>query len=235
MRVRMLLVPFIAATALVAGCTQTPDAQPSPSASATTNGVEALEAEAILDRARAAVEDAESIKASGEVEAEDGATLAFELVYVGDDAQGTADVFGVEAELVKIDSDVYIKADPSLFAAFVPEEQQPLLAGVAGKWVKVDASLVVVFIPLALTATDWLEPVGAISKGDVTTVDGTGAITLEDSDGSQLFIAIEGEPYPLRIAAEGATVEFSDFDEEVAVSAPPAADVVDIMALLGLG
>ncbi len=235
MRVRMLLVPLIAAAALVAGCTRTPDAQPSPSATATTNGVEALEADAILERAREAVEGAESIKASGEVEAEDGATLAFELVYVGDDTEGTADVFGVEAEIRKIGSDVYILADPALFAAFVPEQQQPLLAAVAGKWVKVDASLVVAFIPLPLTATDWLESVGTVSKGDVTTVDGTQAITLEDSDGSQLFIAIEGEPYPLQIDAEGASVEFSDFDEEVEVEAPPAADVIDIMALLGLG
>jgi hypothetical protein len=231
----MLLVPLIASAALLAGCTRSPEVAPSPSATVTTNGVEALEAEAILDRAREAVEEAESIKASGEAEAEDGATLTFELVYVGDDAQGTANVFGVEAELIKIGPDVYIKADPALFAAFVPEEQQPLLAALTGKWVQIDASLVVVFVPVQLAATDWLEPVGAVSKGDITTVNGTQAITLEDSDGSQLFVAIEGEPYPLQLVAEGAMIEFSDFDEEVEVEAPPATDVIDIMAMLGLG
>jgi hypothetical protein len=231
----MLLVPLVASAALLAGCTGTPEPASSPSATATTNGVEELEADAIVDRAREAVEEAESVKATGEAEAEDGTTLAFELVYVGDDAAGTADVYGVDAELIKIGSDVYINADPALYAAFVPEEQQPLLAAIAGKWVKIDASLVVVFVPVQLTAVDWLEPVGTVTKGEITTINGTQAIGLEDSDGSEMFIAIEGEPYPLQYTGEGFQIEFSDFGESVEIEAPPAADVVDIMAMLGLG
>ncbi|MEE4425574.1 hypothetical protein V2J85_40650, partial [Streptomyces sp. DSM 41528] len=52
-----------------------------------------------------------------------------------------------------------------------------------------------------------------------------------------VYVATEGEPYPVRITADGpdekGTVDFSGFDRPVPDATPSADETVDVTALLG--
>jgi hypothetical protein len=228
----MLLLPAVASVALLAGCTGTPTPEETPTP--TTNGVEALEADAILEEAQDAAASADSVRVEGTVTEAD-TTFTLDLVYAGADMQGTVDVFGVEADVIKIGSDVYVMADTTLFEQFLSPEQQALLPLMEGKWVKVDQGLAVIFIPgVPLTVEDLFTFTEPLEKGEVSEVDGTQVITVTDADGAEAQVAIEGEPYLLAISVEDEGFTF-EYGEDVTVEAPPAADVLDVMALLGSG
>ena len=69
MRARMLLVPLAAAAALLAGCTTTtPQVNVTPTP--TTNGLESMTADEILDKAIEALSDAKSFRAVGKGESD---------------------------------------------------------------------------------------------------------------------------------------------------------------------
>jgi hypothetical protein len=227
----MLLLPAVASVALLAGCTGTPTPEETPTP--TTNGVEALEADAILGEAEDATTSADSVHVEGTI-TEGDTTFGLDLVYAGADMQGTVDVFGVAAEVIKIGADVYVKADTSLFEQYLPPDQQALLPLMEGKWVKVDQSLAVLFIPgVPLSLEDFFAFTDPLEKGEVGDVDGTQAITVIDADGAEAQVAIEGEPYLLAINMDDEGFTFTEYGEDVTIEAPPSGDVLDVMALLG--
>lgn len=237
MRMRTLLVPVAAATALfVAGCTGAPNPDTTPTPTPTTNGVEAMAADEILDAAEEALTDAESVHVSGTIGA-GNETFTLDLTYAGTNISGTVEVFGVSTEIRKLGNDVYVRAaDTSLFAQFLTPEQQVLLPLIAGKWVKVNAGLAAGFLPGApLSVDQFTVHAPPLEKGEVTEIDGTSAITVTDADGQTFAVAIVGEPYLLESSHEGNTLTFSDYNEPVTVEAPAETDVVDVMTLLGLG
>lgn len=233
MRLRMLILPAVASVALLAGCTATPTPEPTPTE--TTNGVEDLEPDEILEEAQGALASAESVHVEGTITEQD-VTFTLDLTYSGANIEGSVDILGVTAEVIKVGADIYVMADTSLFAQFLPAEQQQLLALIEGKWVKVDQSLAVMFIPgVPLSLEDYFTFTEPLEKGEVSTENGVQVITVTDADGVEAQVAIEGEPYLLSIADGNEGFTFSDFDEEVTVEAPAEADVLDVMALLGLG
>ncbi len=233
MRVKMLLVPLAASVALLTGCatgTPTPTTSPTPS----TNGVDALDAEGILDAAVDALADAKSFRLSGDL-APAPENLTADVVYAGDDAKGTVNLLGVDVELIKIGDEVFIKADASLYAAYVTD--QSVLDQVNDKWVRVPLSLVTGFVPLPLTLEDLFSDdkvARPLEKGEVGDLDGTPVITVKDAEDAIFSVSLKDEPYILQIELpEGGPVTFSDFDESVVIEGPDGA--LDIMALLGLG
>ncbi len=85
MRARILLVPFVAAAALLAGCTTTtPQVTPTP----TALGLEAKSADEILAAAQAALDEAKSFRVKGPVVVEE-TTVIVDLVFAGSDVKGT--------------------------------------------------------------------------------------------------------------------------------------------------
>ena len=74
-----------------------------------------------------------------------------------------------------------------------------------------------------------------LEKGDETTVDGTPAITVNDtSESGTLYVATEGEPFPLKIEKTGSdagTISFTDWNESFDLEAPE--DSVDLSQLKG--
>jgi hypothetical protein len=226
MRIRTLLIPLVMAGALLAGCTSvSPTTSPTP----TTNGVEALEADQILDKATEALKAAQSFRFKGP--ASSGAfSYDLDIVFKGDDAKGSIQVLGISLEAVKVGGAVYLKAPETLWTTLLPADQQAVIAQFTGKYVKVPTVLVAAFIP---TVDDLLEPSGTLTKGDIVTVDGKQAITLKDSDGSELHVSLEGQPYPIDIVAiDGRKVTFTEIDADVTIEAPAAADVFDLTALM---
>jgi hypothetical protein len=237
MRMRTLLVPVAAAAALfVAGCTGAPGPDATPTPTSTTNGLEDQTAEAIMTAAEDALAEAESVHVSGTV-GEGAEAITLDLTYAGANATGTVEVSGVSVEVRKLGNDLYVKAaDTSLYAQFLSPEQQALLPLIADKWVKVNAGLAAMFIPgVPLTATQFTLYDPPLEKGDVTEIDGTPAITITDANGQSYAVALVGEPYILESTHEDSTLTFADYDESVTIEAPAAADVVDVLALLGAG
>jgi hypothetical protein len=232
-----LLVPVAAAATLfVAGCTGAPGPDATATPTPTTNGVEAMEPDAILEAAEKALTEAESVHVSGTISA-GNETFTLDLTYAGANITGTIEVFGGSAEVRKVGTDVYLRAaDTSLFAQFLTPEQQVLLPLIAGKWVKINAGLAAAFIPGApLSVDQFTVHTPPLEKGEVTEVDGTSAITVTDADGQSFAVAIVGEPYLLESSHEGDTLTFADYDKPVTVDAPAETDVIDVMTLLGLG
>jgi hypothetical protein len=234
MRMRTLLVPVAAAaTLLLAGCTGAPNPDATSTPTPTTNGLEAMSADEILEAAEEALTEAESVHVSGTV-GEGAEAITLGITYAGANAVGTIELFGVAADIRKLGNDVYVKAaDTSLYEQFLTDEQKALLPLIANKWVKVNAGLAVMFIPgVPLTVERFTVHTPPLEKGEVTEVDGTPAITVTDADGQSYAVAIVGEPYILESTYEGSTLTFSDYDKSVTIEAPAEADVVDVMALL---
>jgi hypothetical protein len=232
MRVRILLIPLVASAALLAGCNVL-NPGPTPSPTPTGNGVQQLAAAEILGAAQDSLGDAESVGMSGTYTVL-GVKADVDLVFVGDDMQGTANVYGVGVEVVKIGSDAYVRAAIELFAAFLPPEQAQQLADMTDKWFKVDLGLISTLVPIPMTSDDLLDllkPDGDLVKGEPTMVNGEPAIVITDAEGGQLFVATDGEPYPLKIVSENLEIEF-EYDEPVEIETPPADDVVDLAELL---
>ena len=230
MRMRRLLAPALAATLLAAGCTATPTPGASSTPTPTTNGLEALEAEEILERATEALQEAGSFRLSGSGEVE-GQVMEVDFVVAGEQMQGSVTVMGLELELIVTeDGTSYVRGAQELFAAFLPPEAQAILPQLAGKYVKVPPDQDPGLVP---DSEDFLAPDGDFTKGEVTEYEGQPAITLVDAE-SELYISLVGEPYPLAIVSEEAgTMTFSDFGEDVTIEAPDEADVVDLEQMLG--
>ncbi len=226
MRVRMLLVPLLAATALLAGCT-TANPSTNPTPTPTSNGLESKTADEILAAATAALKDAKSFRAKGKGES-DGQAIEVDLLFAGSDVKGTITLQGASVEVIQSGGASYLKADAEFWKMFLPAEVQALaLPLVTGKYVKVPATQSV--IP---SIDVLLKPEGTVTKGEQTTVDGKKVITVETKDG-KLHVSLEGKPYPVDLVSDDGTIEFSDIDADATVTAPPASEVFDLSAFTG--
>ncbi len=79
-----------------------------------------------------------------------------------------------------------------------------------------------------------------MKKGDTTTVNGQEAIALKKKDGSEtlsLYVATDGKPCILKATSTGgenpSTMNFTDYNETVKATPPPAGEVVDPKKLAG--
>jgi len=225
MRVRSLIIPVVAATALLAGCSGTP----TPNAP-TTNGVDALSADAIVDKAEQALLDAGSFHVAGKGES-DGDPIEVDMVFDGDDKQGSMTVTGMSFELLVVGGDSYFKGGEDLWAQFAEAEQLELLLPlVEGKWVLIPGGG-----GIDLEPTDVLDPSGTVTKGEVTTLAGKPVIILEDEDGAKLYVSLEGEPYPLQIVHSEGTITFTEFGKDFGIEAPADDEVFDLATFFTTG
>jgi hypothetical protein len=78
---------------------------------------------------------------------------------------------------------------------------------------------------------------GALSTGVFRTVNGveTVPVTSDGKDKQTVFVAIVGEPYPVRVvtAAVHAAVDLVEYDRPVRIDAPPRGQVVRFAAVPG--
>jgi len=234
MRLRILALPVVAVVALLAGCTQLPLGGPGSTPTPTSNGVENLEADAILAQATQALAEAESVHVSGTL-GEGLLGLTLDVTFRGQDLAGTVNVLGVMANVIRIGDVVYLKADTSLFQQFLSPDQQDSISLFGGKWVRISLAWITAFVPIPLTADDLVSVTDPLTKGDPTTVGGTPAITLTDANGAVLHVATTGEPYLLDISLEGdRDLTFSRFNEPATIEAPPDEEIFDLLEWLGL-
>ncbi|KFG75119.1 hypothetical protein [Streptomyces mutabilis] len=249
------------ATASLTGCqsgqddTGGTDAASTGSAPPSAEPFAGLSAAEISERAFEATTGARSLRMTGDVpDEESGGTIRIDLALDRKgECAGTMSMNGQgEAELIKTGDTVYLKYDERFLRA--QSEGQPqadteaLVSLLAGRWTKMsatgpDAKDMTTFCDLDTMldgAHDGGDGEPTVTRGKATTVDGTPAITLRETDGpdrSTLYIASEGEPYLLRYEDESETgagaLTFGDYDEPVPADAPTG-DVIDLDTMNGL-
>lgn len=228
---RVSALALVLAATLLAGCGGS-------GKSAKPNGEESRPAVRVLADARAAATAASSSHVSGSIES-GGTPITVDLAMAsGKGAKGSMSTGGLQFDLVRIGDTAYIHGSDEFWQHFAGAGIAQLLHG---KWIK--ASVVQGrFRSLApLTSLGLLLAKVASSHGKLvndgkTTYKGQQVVAIRDtSDGSRLFVAATGKPYPVAITGgrkgESGTIAFGEWNEPVSLSAPKGA--IDISRLGG--
>jgi hypothetical protein len=243
MRLTRALVPLVLAGAVLAGCGGTddgggPGGAPTSSAPA-DNGVAAMAAPAILDKAVATLDAAKSFSLKGDI-ADDGQKIALDIKVSGEDILGSMTINGATVELLRVGGEMLIRPDEKFWTQNAGADAGATMTQLMGdRWARLSSKNAEFedFFQIAEPA-ELLKPEGTVTKSGTKTVNGVEAIGLVDgsSDGGTLYVATTGEPYPLLLqgpAGEG-ELAFGDFGATFDdIKAPAAADVVDLDKLTG--
>jgi hypothetical protein len=213
----------VAAVALVAvvalaGCS---------GSSASSTSVTRLPAAQVLAAAKAAASGAGTVHVTGE---QGGVSLDLRVGH--EVATGTVTEAGLTAQLLRVGGRTYLKGDKEFWDGTAGAGTGDALAG---KWVVAggasDTAGLSSFTDLGRLMSLVLSPTGTLSLAGVTTIDGKPVVGLRDSgDGSVLYVAADGPPYPVTIRTPGATgppPTFSGWGEPVTVHPPARDQVVD--------
>ncbi|MET9504649.1 hypothetical protein ABZY42_23510 [Streptomyces sp. NPDC006622] len=214
------------------GCGEDPDAG--------TNGVGKLAADKIQARTQAAAAAVDAVRLSGSVVA-GGKSYKLDMSLKSDGATGSVTAGGATFHLLRVDEELYLKAD----AAFWKHEDGKSDDGgsdtaAAGKlddkYVKVptgdpsykkfsgftDKDLL---LDSVLTLHGSLGKDGHHEQGGVRTI----RITGDGGSGGTLDVSLEGKPYPLRLVRAGGagTLTFSAWGRDFALEEPAKGETVD--------
>ncbi|MDL4814220.1 hypothetical protein [Actinomadura opuntiae] len=207
-------------------------AAPSPAPSA--NGVEKLPATEILSRARKAMVAARNVRLHGTFQ-DEGKAMALDFRYAGPKrAVGDVTMGGQRISLVRIGRSIYLKGDDAFLRSVGGKGAVQLLAGKYLRTTSKDEGFaeLAAFSDPAKFFPELLTPDGTVSKGKQEVIAGTPAIALEDGTGGKLYVATRGEPHVLRLdGGPGNRLDFDGYGTAVAITTPPAAQVVDISEL----
>ncbi|MFI9152008.1 hypothetical protein [Streptomyces sp. NPDC053367] len=206
-----------------------------------TNGVGKLPPARIQAETRAAAGSADAVRLSGTVVA-GGSTYELDMRLKDDGGTGSLTAQGATFELLRIDDELYLKAD----AAFWDHEDgksdsgegDPAAAAdkLGGKYVKVPEddpayqrfsgfTDMDVLLDGLLTLHGSLATDGHHEQGGVRVI----RITGDQGSGGTLDVSLQGKPYPLRLIRGGdaGTLRFSDWGEDFALKQPPEDETVD--------
>ena len=239
MRVRLALIPLVAAAALLAGCaTATPTPTPTSTGPA-DNGVSALAPADMLAKTQAALAAAKSYHVVGTL-TESGQKVGFDLRFSGKDVTGTIDAGVFKLEVIGVGNDVYLKAPDAFWSSQIPAAQaSTFLALIKGKYVKVDSNnATYAELSQSFKPENMVKPTPPLTKGDTKTIDGQPAVAIVDKTGGKVYIATTGEPVPLSIednpaSGTNGSIQFKEYNLPVLITAPAAGDVFDLKALMG--
>jgi hypothetical protein len=219
------LAPLLLAATLLAGC----------GGGSSGNGVADMTPDEIVAAATEAATSAESVHVQGGTGGSDPLELDIYLV-AGEGGEGTLTVNGLTFEMVRIGDKAYFKGDDAFWSRFGGAAAAQLMRG---KWLvaPADSGDLASFTPLTDLEQFFGQMLGdhgePLEKGDETEVDGEPAIAVNDpSEGGTLYVATEGEPYPLKIEKTGedaGAITFSEWNEKHELTAPE--DAIDMSQL----
>jgi hypothetical protein len=250
------LLTFAAILALATGCTTTIAGSGSPEAgvatsraaaatspasaptpTATYNGVASMSGEDALGTAYYALQHAPSVRLKASLSGS-GNPWTLELRYRGTDSDGKYVVEGMTVQIRKVGRSVYRKASQKYWRSRLGPAAASQLP--PGKWIKVpitDESLkeIADLLRLDQMADAFMGLPGTLSTGVFRTVNGVETVPVI-SDGPEketAYVAIVGEPYPVRIetGTDVGSVDFLDYGRPVRITAPPAAQVAEFEVL----
>lgn len=232
MRYAHFLVPVALTAALLAGCgttSNTPSSNPTPSKTA------ALSATEIIQKSGDALTKAGSYRMKGDV-VSGGDKMSIDVKVQGSDSfavismgdQGSITVLNVAGTS-------YFQADEVFWNKTGGIDAKTYSSVFKDKWVKTKAGDANMQKFTELTdAKAFLDPAGSqsLTVGEKTTVNGSSAWTLKDASSAEgaLYVAAEGEPYPLRVEhGTDGKIDFSEFGAKFdEIKAPPADKVISL-------
>lgn len=229
---RMRAVPLLLVAALAAGCGG------SGAGGGTTNREPAKPArQALADAVRAATR-ASSVHVSGNVDSNDTPVMLDLTLVRGEGAKGTVSESGLSFDLVQVGGKIYIQGSDAFWKHYAPSA-----AGLLhGRWIALPARNPR-FAELApLTSASKLFALvesshGRLVNDGLTTYAGQKTAEIRDtSDGSKLYVAATGPPYPVALVGgrkhPDDRLGFDQWNAQVSLSAPQHA--IDL-SQLGLG
>jgi hypothetical protein len=174
-------------------------ASSSSSSPSSASGLQGLSAGQVLAKAKAAFTGASSVHVVLRA-AEQGHRVSYDVRYVrSKGATGTVNAGTGNMKLIAIGNDIYFSGDAQVLAQFGG-------SAAAGTWFKTSRTSAVGAALSELTdvnkiAAQIFKPSGTIAVVQGKDVDGTGTVGILDKgpDGGTLYVASEGEPYPLLI------------------------------------
>lgn len=221
----------VAGTGLVGCGSDDPDAG--------TNGVGKLPVDQIQSRTRAAAKSAPAVRLSGTVVSNGGA-FKLDMRLKGDGGTGSVTSKNSTFGLLRVGEHLFLKAD----AAFWNRQTGGKGGGgseaaankLDGKYVKVPTSDPAYKRFSGFTDKDVLLD-GLLSLHGALTTDGhheqngvrTIRIAGDKGSGGTLDVALEGQPYPLRLVRAGnaGTLTLSEWGKDFTLALPPQKDTVD--------
>jgi hypothetical protein len=210
------------------GCAGDPDAG--------TNGVGKLAPATIEKRARAAADSADTVRMSGTVSS-NGSTYRLDMRLRAGGGRGEVTAKGSTFELLRIGSDLYLKAGADFYGDVVG-------AKLKDKYVKVPRRDPAYkqfsgFTDKEVLLDGLFVLDGTLGLGDHRSVDGTRtvAVTADGGTGGTLDVSLEGAPYPLRYERAGGagTLTLADWGKDFTLRAPDTDHVVDYGTLSPTG
>lgn len=214
------------------------------SSSSSTSPLAGLSADQVVQKSVADLKAASSVRITGKV-VNSGQTIALDLTDAA--AQGCKGTIGLAAgatssssavsgtaDIVEADSIVYMKLDESFFkSAGLPASD---FSTVDGKYIKLTstsalASFAQLCNPSTLAGAFAKEDTGFV-KSRTATVNGQPAIGFtqpKNASTGTVYVSDSATPQILRIAgpANEGTIDFTDYNAHVTITAPPASEVVD--------
>ena len=188
-----------------------------------TNGVEKMSGGEVHRKAAAALESAKSahVKGTGVFE---GHPVNMDLRISGTSTSGALAVAGVRVAFTKIGAITYIKASGRALGRL---GASPAAARVgADRWLKLGPKQVTSWEGFSLAElADQLVHDGSPVDPQVTqaTLDGRQVVVLTQQNGSKLYVANTGRPYPLRGEYKGAApgrIDFTEYGTDFRITAP---------------
>ncbi len=172
------------------------------------------------------------IKATAE---DAGSRFAVDMRYGPDRAVGTIVADGMRLDLSRVGDDVYLKAGRDFWTEYADAKVAKLIGGRTVRTTLDDERFVDLsgFTDLKTSAYDFLDFGGPLTKGAARTKAGRPAIEVIDSSagGGTVYVATDGEPYPLSVQSPSDEITFSDYGTPVTVREPATAQILDADAL----
>ncbi|MDJ1136681.1 hypothetical protein [Streptomyces iconiensis] len=232
----LLAVVCAGATVALSGC----GAEEDPDKG--TNGVGKLSPAKIEMKARKAAEKAEAVRVSGNVVSK-GQTYRIKMRLKRDGGVGEVSAQGgATFELLRVRSDLYLKAGTDFWAKQEKGGSEPTKSDVAaagkleGKYVKVPRNdpaykQLSGFTDMGVLLDGLLAMDGKREAGDRGQVDGvkTVRVSAGAGRGGTIDVSLKGSPYPLRLQRGGdaGTVQLSGWNRGFELSAPSKNETVD--------
>ncbi|MEU8817559.1 hypothetical protein [Actinoplanes sp. NPDC048796] len=213
-------------------------AAPAASSAPAASALDALTGEQILKKAQAALKSAKSYHVAGTM-VDEGEKISLDLKIAGTDTVGFLQMKGGKIELLSVGKQKFFRPNPGFWTQQLGNDGKAVAKLVGTRWVKIDPSDKDTAAMFEITnMAETLTADGPVKKTTTKVIDGKKAQGLTDSvDGSNgtLYVATEGEPYPLRLEgpkpADG-SLNFTEFGKTFTeIKAPAAADVFDMKSM----
>jgi hypothetical protein len=226
-----LVLVLVLTAALLAGCG-------SSGTTAKANDEASKAPVRVLADAKAAATSASSVHVSGSINS-GGTPITLDLTTAHNKgAKGSMSTSGLKFDLVRIGDTLYIRGSDEFYKHFAGAAVAQLLHG---KWLKASATHGRLQSLAPLTNIGALfagisSRHGKLTNNGKTTYKGQDVVAIRDtSDGSKLYVAATGKPYPVAIVGgkenQSGTITFGDWNKSVSLSAP--SDAIDIGQLGG--